>query len=83
MAAKRTGAVLKFVELNSSQEFDLDHFKSLLSERTKVVSIAHASNVLGTCNPVKEIIKEAHNIGAVVVLDACQSVPHMPVDVQV
>ena len=82
MVAQRTGAVLKFVMMNSSMEFDLDHFYSLLTERTKMVAIAHASNVLGTCNPVKEVIKAAHSVGALVLLDACQSVPHMPVDVR-
>ena len=82
MVAQRTGAVLKFVMMNSSMEFDLDHFYSLVTERTKMVSIAHASNVLGTCNPVKEVIEAAHSVGALVLLDACQSVPHMPVDVR-
>ena len=82
MAAQRTGAVLKFVELNSSMEYDLDHFYSLLSSKTKIVSVVHASNVLGTCNPIQEIVQAAHSHGAIVVLDACQSVPHMPVDVQ-
>ena len=83
MAAQRTGATLKFVNLNSSNEFDFDHFKTLISKRTKIVAIAHASNVLGTLNPVKEIIQESHKVGAIVLLDACQSIPHMPVDVQV
>lgn len=63
-------------------EFDLEHFRSLLSEKTKLVAVAHASNVLGTVNPVKTIITEARKWGALVLLDACQSVPHMPVDVQ-
>jgi cysteine desulfurase / selenocysteine lyase len=63
-------------------EFDLEHYYSLLTDRTKMVSIAHASNVLGTCNPVKEVISAAHAVGALVLLDACQSVPHMPVDVK-
>lgn len=82
MVAQRTGAVLKFARMNSSMEFDLDHYYSLLSSKTKMVSIAHASNVLGTCNPVKDVIRAAHDVGALVLLDACQSVPHMPVDVQ-
>jgi len=81
MLAQRTGAVLKFVQLTPTMEYDLDHFRSLLSPRTKLVSIAHASNVLGTCNPVEEIIEAAHRVGAIVMLDACQSVPHMVVDV--
>jgi len=82
MVAQRTGAILKFVNMNNSMEFDLDHFYTLVSDRTKMVSIAHASNVLGTCNPVKEVIEAAHKVGALVLLDACQSVPHMPVDVK-
>jgi len=81
MAAQRTGAVLKFVQLTSSMDFDLDHYLSLLTSRTRLVAVAHASNVLGMCNPVREIIDAAHAVGAVVLLDACQSVPHMPVDV--
>ena len=82
LAAQRTGAKLRFVNLTSTQEFDIDHYRSLLSTSTKLVAISHASNVLGTINPIEEIISEAHNVGAVVFLDACQSVPHMPVDVQ-
>jgi len=82
MAAQRTGAVLKFVQLTSSMEFDLDHYRSLVTSRTRLVSVAHASNVLGMCNPVREIIDAAHAVGAVVLVDACQSVPHMPVDVE-
>lgn len=81
MLAQRTGAVLKFVQLTPTMEYDLDHFRSLLSPKIKLVSVAHASNVLGTLNPVEEIIEMAHEIGAVVMLDACQSVPHMVVDV--
>mmetsp|Transcript_31803 Transcript_31803/g.53657 ORF Transcript_31803/g.53657 Transcript_31803/m.53657 type:complete len:465 (-) Transcript_31803:58-1452(-) len=81
MLAQRTGAVLKFVQMTPSQQFDVDHFHSLLSPKTKMVAIAHASNVLGSINPVEEVIQSAHEVGAVVLLDACQSVPHMPVDV--
>lgn len=58
------------------------HYTSLLSSKTKLVAVQHASNVLGTCNPVKDIIDMAKQHGAIVLLDACQSVPHMPVDVQ-
>ena len=83
MVAQQTGAKLKFVELTAAMEFDFDHYKSLLSPKTKLVAVSHASNVLGAINPVKEIIEEAHGVGAKVLLDACQSVPHMPVDVQV
>jgi cysteine desulfurase / selenocysteine lyase len=80
--AQRTGAVLKFVELTPTQEFDLDHFKSLVSERTKLVSVVHVSNTLGCINPIAEITTIAHQQGAKVLIDACQSVPHMPIDVQ-
>lgn len=82
MAAQRTGAVLKFVGLNESMEYDLAQLRSLLSPRTKLVSVVHASNVLGTANPVRDIVELAHSVGALVMLDACQSVPHMAVDVQ-
>ncbi|KAJ8906843.1 hypothetical protein NDN08_003327 [Rhodosorus marinus] len=81
--AERTGAVLKFVPLNSTGSgMDMEVFHSLLSDKTKLVSCGHISNVLGCCNPVEEIIAAAHAKGAKVVLDACQSVPHMTVDVQ-
>lgn len=83
MLSQRTGCVLKFVSMNPvTQMFDLEHYKSLLTDKTKLVSVAHASNVLGYCNPVTEIVALARSVGAKVMLDACQSVPHMPVDVQ-
>lgn len=80
--AKRTGAVLKFTPLTPSGELDMEAFHRLLTPQVKIVSIAHMSNVLGTINPVREIVRAAHAVGAVVLLDAAQSVPHMPVDVQ-
>ena len=82
MLAQRTGAVLKFVELTETEEFDLEHFKSLLSDKTKLVSVVHVSNTLGCINPVKEICAIAHQHGAKVLIDACQSVPHMAINVQ-
>jgi cysteine desulfurase/selenocysteine lyase len=82
MLAQRSGAVLKFVELTATQEFDLEQFKRLISPRTKLVSVVHVSNVLGCINPVEEICKIAHENGAKVLIDACQSLPHMSVDVQ-
>ena len=82
MVAQRTGAVLKFVELNDTEEFDIEQFRSLLSDQTKLVAAAHVSNTLGCINPVEEIVKLAHAYGAKVLIDACQSVPHMAVDVQ-
>jgi cysteine desulfurase / selenocysteine lyase len=80
--AQRTGAVLKHVQLTETEEFDFEHYKSLLSEKTKLVSVVHVSNTLGCINPVKEICAEAHKVGARVLIDACQSVPHMKIDVQ-
>jgi cysteine desulfurase/selenocysteine lyase len=80
--SQRTGAVLKFVELTDTEEFNFDHYTSLLSERTKLVSVVHVSNTLGCINPVKEIAAAAHHYGARVLIDACQSVPHMSIDVQ-
>ncbi len=82
LVAQKTGAVLKFVELTSEETFDLEQFKTLLSDKTKLVSIVHVSNTLGCINPVQEICALAHKYGAKVLIDACQSVPHMPVDVQ-
>lgn len=82
LVAQRTGAVLKFVELTETQEFDLEQFQTLMSDRTKLVSIAHVSNTLGCINPVQAVIEIAHRYGAKVLLDACQSVPHMAIDVQ-
>ncbi len=82
MVAQRTGAVLKFVELTATQEFDLEQFQSLLSEKTKLVSVVHVSNTLGCINPVEQITAIAHQHGAKVLIDACQSAPHMPLDVQ-
>ena len=82
LVAQRTGAVLKHVQLTETQEFDLGHFRELLCDRTRLVAINHVSNTLGCINPVKEVIELAHSQGAMVLIDACQSIPHMPVDVQ-
>ncbi|MEP0917264.1 SufS family cysteine desulfurase [Leptolyngbya sp. DQ-M1] len=82
LIAARTGAVIKHVQLNESEGFDFEHYKSLLSEKTKLVSVVYVSNTLGCINPVREICAEAHKIGAKVLIDACQAVPNMPVDVQ-
>ena len=80
--AQKTGAVLKFVELAAEETFDLVQFKKLISDKTKLVSVVHVSNTLGCINPVKEICEIAHQHGAKVLIDACQSVPHMPINVQ-
>ncbi len=77
-----TRSLLRYVRLTPDEEFDLEHFKTLLSERTKLVSVVHLSNTLGCINPVEEIITLAHHYGAKVLIDACQSLPHIPIDVQ-
>ena len=82
LVAQRTGAVLKHVQLTQTQEFDFEHYLSLLSPRTKLVSVVHVSNTLGCINPVKAIAVEAHKVGAKVLIDGCQSAPHMKIDVQ-
>lgn len=81
IAAQKTGAVLKVVPVLDSGELDMDAYASLLTEKTKLVSVVHVSNALGTINPVKSIIKQAHARDIPVLLDGCQSVPHMPVNV--
>lgn len=80
--AAKTGAVIKYVELTPTQEFDFNHYQSLLSDKTKLVSVVHVSNTLGCINPVEKIINLAHQYGAKILIDACQSLPHLPVDVQ-
>jgi len=80
--AQKTGAVIKWIQLTEDESLDLDNFKSLLSAKTKLVSVVHVSNTLGVVNPVAEITRLAHRQGAKVLVDACQSVPHMPIDVQ-
>ncbi len=82
IVAQKTGAVLKFVELTPKQTFDFPQFQTLLSDKTKLVSVVHVSNTLGCINPVAEICTLAHEYGAKVLIDACQSAPHMPIDVQ-
>jgi cysteine desulfurase / selenocysteine lyase len=79
--AQKTGAIIKYVGLTENEELDLKQFNYLISERTKLVAIAHVSNTLGCINPVEQIVEVAHQYGAKVLIDACQSVPHMPVDV--
>ena len=80
--AKRTGAVLKWFEVDPSGRLDLSNITSVITDRTKVVAITHQSNVLGTVNPLTDLVKRAHEVGAILILDACQSVPHMPVNVR-
>ena len=80
--AARTGATLKWFSVTEEGRLDLSNIDSLIDSSTKVVALTHQSNVLGTINPLGLITQRAHAVGAVVVLDACQSVPHMPVDVK-
>lgn len=79
--AKRTGADLAWFKVDENGRLDLSNIESVITENTKVVALTHQSNVLGTINPLDAIVTRAHEVGAVVVLDACQSVPHMKVDV--
>ena len=79
--AARTGAVLRWFSVTPEGRLDLSEIPQLITGKTKVVALTHQSNVLGTINPLSEIVAAAHAVGAVVVLDACQSVPHMKVDV--
>ncbi|GAB2515669.1 cysteine desulfurase [Nocardiopsis aegyptia] len=78
---RRTGATLRWFPVTEEGRLDLSDLGGLVNERTRVVAFAHQSNVLGTVNPVAPIVARAREVGALVVLDACQSVPHMPVDV--
>ena len=80
--AARTGAILKWFEVTPEGRLDFSKIDSLIDEKVKVVALTHQSNVLGTIIPLDEIVKRAHAVGAVVVLDACQSVPHMKVNVK-
>jgi cysteine desulfurase / selenocysteine lyase len=82
MVAQKTGAILKFVELDATEGFDFAQFQSLLSAKTKLVAVVHVSNTLGCINPAKAICTEAHRYGAKVLIDACQSAPHLQLDVQ-
>ncbi len=82
MIAQRTGAKLDYIGLDGSGRLALEELDSKLTAATKIVALTHQSNVLGTVNPVAQIVARAHAVGALVLLDAAQSVPHMPVDVQ-
>jgi len=82
MLCERTGALLKVIPMNQTGVLEMDAYKALLSEKTKLVFVNHVSNALGTVNPIDEIIKEAHAIGAKVLLDGAQAAPHIKADVQ-
>ena len=80
LLAQRTGCVLRHVGITESGELDLADFRAKLSERTRLVSLVHISNALGCCNPLGEVIPLAHEVGALVLVDACQSLAHQPID---
>jgi len=82
MVAKETGAALRHIPIMEDGSLKLRDLDALLTERTKIVALVHQSNVLGTINPIQEIAGRAHALGARVIVDAAQSVPHMPIDVR-
>ena len=81
MLARETGAVLRYIDIREDGSLDMAQAEQLITEKTRIVSLAHMSNVLGTVNPIETIVELAHDAGALVFVDAAQSVPHMPVDV--
>jgi cysteine desulfurase/selenocysteine lyase len=82
MVTQRTGATLRWLSVDDEGRLDLSELDEIVNERTKVVSLVHVSNALGTLNPVEVVAARAHEVGALVVVDASQSVPQMPVDVR-
>lgn len=80
--SKKTGAKIEYMYINKAGEITDEEIDSKIVEGTKIVGITHVSNVLGTINPIEKIIKKAHSVGAIAVVDASQSVPHMKIDVQ-
>jgi len=82
IVAEQTGAQVRVVQLREDGSLDIEHFHSLLNERTRIVALAHASNALGSINPVQQLTQAAKSVGATVLIDGAQSTPHMQVDVQ-
>lgn len=82
MLAEATGAVIKVVPIDDAGVVDIEAYKNLLNDRTKLVAMAHVSNSIGTIVPVKEMIAMAHSAGAITLIDGCQAIPHMAVDMQ-
>lgn len=78
----KTGATLRWIGLTDDGRLDLSNSGALFTDRTRIVALTHQSNLLGTVNDIDEVVKLARSVGALVLLDACQSVPHMPVDVK-
>jgi cysteine desulfurase / selenocysteine lyase len=81
LLCERTGATLRWFGITDDGRLDLSHLDELVNERTKIVSYVHMSNILGTINPIDQIVPRAHQVGALVMLDCSQSVPHAPMDV--
>lgn len=82
IAAQKTGAVLKVIPVDDDGILDMNAFEQLLTEKTRLVSVVHISNALGTINPIKSIVEKAHSLNVPVLVDGAQSVPHIPVSVQ-
>ena len=80
--AEQTGAVIKAIRLSEDDRLDLAHFETLLSNKTKVVSVAHMSNVLGVIHPIRKLADKAHEYGAIMVVDGAQAAPHLKVEVE-
>jgi len=80
--ARRTGAVLRHLPVDDDGALRLDLIGDVITDRTRVVAVSHVSNVIGIVNPIAELVASAHAVGAIVVLDACQSAPHIPLDVR-
>lgn len=81
LVAQRTGAVLRFIELNEDQQIDVDTARAAINANTRIVSVVHMSNVLGSIAPIAEISEMARAVGATMIVDAAQSAPHIPIDV--
>ena len=82
MLCERTGAILKVIPMNETGELIQSEYQKLLSSKTKIVAVNHISNALGTINPIQEMIQKAHEVGAAVIIDGAQAVPHLKPDVQ-
>ena len=82
MLCEKTGAKMKVIPMNDIGELDLNAFSDLLSDKTKIVFVNHVSNALGTVNNIQEIIEKSHQVGAAVLIDGAQAVPHFKVDVR-
>lgn len=82
MLCEKTGGILKVIPMDQNGELIIEEFEKLLSSKTKIVSVNHISNSLGTINPIEHIIKKAHEVGAAVMIDGAQAAPHLKIDVQ-